>query len=161
MTDSWLWLDRANRNKNRRIGLEKCHNWGELAQNVGAVMKKTLYIHLGPPKTGTSAIQYFLSSNDKLLSEKGSHYIKACRWDDGGHHPLAWILHYKYTNMYLNILYSTDYVARQDKLLSDLANEIDSISEESIILSSEVIPLIVDKAINDLLDYFPGMSVKA
>ncbi|MGO9376544.1 MAG: hypothetical protein ACLQBD_31235 [Syntrophobacteraceae bacterium] len=124
-------------------------------------MKKTLYIHLGPPKTGTSAIQRFLSSNDELLSEKGFHYIRACRWDDGGHHPLVWILHYKYSKVYLNILYSIDYVAQQDKLLRDLANEIDSIKEESIILSSEGIPLMCDEAVNDLLDYFPGMSIKA
>jgi hypothetical protein len=63
--------------------------------------------------------------------------------------------------MYLNILDSTSYVAQQDKLLRDLANEIDSISEESIILSSEAIPLIGEEAVNELLNLFPDMSVKA
>ncbi len=38
-------------------------------------MEKTLYVHLGPAKTGTSAIQRFLSSNDKLLSDKDSSHV--------------------------------------------------------------------------------------
>lgn len=36
--------------------------------------KKTLYIHIGAPKTGTTAIQHFLSTNNALLLEKGLFY---------------------------------------------------------------------------------------
>lgn len=32
--------------------------------------KKTLYMHIGTPKTGTTAIQHFLRANDNLLKEK-------------------------------------------------------------------------------------------
>lgn len=34
----------------------------------------TLYLHIGTPKTGTTAIQYFLLNNRELLKEKGYYY---------------------------------------------------------------------------------------
>jgi len=37
---------------------------------------KKLLIHIGPPKTGTSAIQYWLNSNRSILSENGIYYPK-------------------------------------------------------------------------------------
>jgi hypothetical protein len=37
-------------------------------------MKKTLYVHIGAHKTGTSALQDFLSSNRKILETKGYLY---------------------------------------------------------------------------------------
>jgi hypothetical protein len=37
-------------------------------------MKKTIFLHIGPPKTGTSAIQQFLSANRKILKESGYLY---------------------------------------------------------------------------------------
>ena len=37
-------------------------------------MKTNIYLHIGTPKTGTSAIQKFLLNNDKLLDEHGFVY---------------------------------------------------------------------------------------
>lgn len=37
-------------------------------------MSKILYMHIGQPKTGTSALQAFLSMNRELLREKGVYY---------------------------------------------------------------------------------------
>lgn len=37
-------------------------------------MSKTLFLHVGLPKTGSSSIQYFLASNAKKLFKKGLHY---------------------------------------------------------------------------------------
>ena len=37
---------------------------------------KTLYIHIGTPKTGSSAIQAFLSQNREVLTQKGFCYPK-------------------------------------------------------------------------------------
>lgn len=37
-------------------------------------MKKRLYIHIGFPKTGSSAIQSFLLTNQKILKEHGIFY---------------------------------------------------------------------------------------
>ena len=35
---------------------------------------KTLYLHIGTPKTGTSALQSFLLSNSELLESRGACY---------------------------------------------------------------------------------------
>lgn len=37
-------------------------------------MKNTLILHIGTPKTGTTAIQKFLYDNQTLLKEKGFFY---------------------------------------------------------------------------------------
>lgn len=47
-------------------------------------MKRMLYIHVGPSKTGTTAIQsIFQDLNDNRLT-----YPKAGRWPDGSHNLL-------------------------------------------------------------------------
>ena len=48
-------------------------------------MKRKLYIHAGPPKTGTSALQYVLRDHDG----SAVYYPKAGQWDDGSHHNLV------------------------------------------------------------------------
>lgn len=48
-------------------------------------MKKTLYIHAGTHKTGTTAIQKFLSANRDLLAKNGYLYPGT----DQGHHDVA------------------------------------------------------------------------
>ncbi len=42
-------------------------------------MDKTLYIHIGSPKTGTTAIQGFLKNNGKVLRHAGVNYMSAGR----------------------------------------------------------------------------------
>lgn len=42
-------------------------------------MKKRLIIHIGSPKTGTTAIQTFLSQNQNLLRQSGLNYVRAGR----------------------------------------------------------------------------------
>ncbi|MFT7261331.1 MAG: hypothetical protein ACI9MS_003205, partial [Glaciecola sp.] len=37
-------------------------------------MNKEIYIHVGPPKTGTSAVQKWLSSNQAILQKQGVLY---------------------------------------------------------------------------------------
>lgn len=37
-------------------------------------MKKTLYVHVGTTKTGTTAIQSFCIDNDEVLHRKGYCY---------------------------------------------------------------------------------------
>lgn len=37
-------------------------------------MRKTLYLHIGTPKTGSSAIQTFLEQNRETLRSKGIDY---------------------------------------------------------------------------------------
>jgi hypothetical protein len=45
----------------------------------------TLFIHVGPPKTGTSAVQHLLRSHDESVVI----YPKTALWADGSHHNLA------------------------------------------------------------------------
>lgn len=46
---------------------------------------RRLLIHVGPPKTGTSAVQHYLRSE----ATPGLLYPQAGRWDDGAHHNLV------------------------------------------------------------------------
>lgn len=61
---------------------------------------KTLYLHIGTPKTGTSALQYFCAGNRKILEEKGIYYPDlGFRFPDIGKNRNAHFLSYKeYTN---------------------------------------------------------------
>jgi hypothetical protein len=49
--------------------------FGDIGQKImGSAMSKTLYLHIGASKTGSSALQYFLLKNRDLLSSKGINY---------------------------------------------------------------------------------------
>jgi len=54
-------------------------------------MKKTVYLHIGIPKTGTSLIQGSFMQSPELLARFGIHYLQAGTrvFDDGGHHVLV------------------------------------------------------------------------
>lgn len=57
---------------------------------------KTLYLHIGTPKTGTSAIQHFCTNNRTLLEERGVYYPDlGFRFPDIGKHRNAHFLSYK------------------------------------------------------------------
>jgi hypothetical protein len=57
------------------------------------VSGKTLYLHLGMDKTGTSALQYFLHSNSaELMREMQLCYPTTGLWNDYSHHPFAFSL---------------------------------------------------------------------
>ena len=52
--------------------------------------KKTLHLHLGMDKTGTSALQSFLYTNrDVLIQQKGLCYPETGLWHDRSHHEFA------------------------------------------------------------------------
>lgn len=122
-------------------------------------MVKCLYLHMGPAKTGTKAIQSFLSSNERLLSEKGFHYLKTFRDNRDSHRPLTWILYHKYFHKY-QTTESIPFVANQDKYFSDLKTELKNLGEKSIIVSSELFPLFEEDAIEELLSLFPARQIK-
>ncbi len=57
-------------------------------------MTKTVFLHAGRAKTGTSAIQQFLELNEERLLERGYQYVRTGR-HFSTHHPLVWCLHEK------------------------------------------------------------------
>lgn len=50
--------------------------WNQLLVNhtIALPVDKKIIIHVGPPKTGTSAIQYWLNNNSKVLEQQGFFY---------------------------------------------------------------------------------------
>jgi hypothetical protein len=50
---------------------------------------KTIYVHAGMSKTGTTSIQKMLTKNQQILSQKGILYPNAARKNGIGHHSLA------------------------------------------------------------------------
>jgi hypothetical protein len=50
--------------------------------------KRICYIHIGPHKTGTSSIQWFLKENRAELLRHG-YFVPDSRTSHGAHHPLA------------------------------------------------------------------------
>ncbi len=123
-------------------------------------MAKYLYLHMGPPKTGTKAIQSFLDSNDQLLSEKGFHYLKTFRDNRDSHRPLTWILYFNHYHTYFNTE-SIPFVENQDEYWFNFKEEIKNTDNKSIIISSEIFPLLEEDAIDELISLFPPMQVKA
>ena len=90
-------------------------------------MKRKLYIHTGPPKTGTSALQYVLRDHDGSVI----HYPKAGQWNDGAHH-----------NLVLNFFgdYAQPKTVREDiGVLFDRVSEDASHSQVPIVISSEML----------------------
>jgi hypothetical protein len=52
------------------------------------VRKRVCYVHIGPHKTGTSSIQWFLKENRTELLKHG-YFVPESRTSHGAHHPLA------------------------------------------------------------------------
>ncbi|MBB4304254.1 hypothetical protein GGD81_003312 [Rhodobium orientis] len=89
----------------------------------------TTYIHIGVPKTGSTAIQHFATENRQLLREKGLLYPSAAL-RGFGHHDVAFLLNGGYP----------DWAKPQDRPLGDLAGALRSECLEfdgDVLLSSE------------------------
>ncbi|MHB8232145.1 MAG: hypothetical protein ACYDDB_04520 [bacterium] len=58
--------------------------------NSVKIMKKKLFLHIGTHKTGTTALQSLLATNDRLLSNSGVLFPSAGRIGKySGHHNIA------------------------------------------------------------------------
>jgi hypothetical protein len=123
-------------------------------------MDNTVYVHIGPVKTGSTAIQRFLSSNDELLAQMGIHYLKSLRWDrDSSHSPLFWILFNRHGKKYFNDD-SVPFVRNQDVYIKEFLDERDRLSDKAIMVSSEILPWIGGDAVDEFLSFFSNRPVK-
>lgn len=94
-------------------------------------MKPTIYLHIGPHKTGTKNIQLNLFNNIKTLNKKGYVYPKSGRVFEGHHNIVFDVLGHKYF----------------DPPFGDLKSLEKELSKETknVILSAETFSMIVKK----------------
>jgi hypothetical protein len=86
--------------------------------------RRICFIHTGTHKTGTTALQRFLSTHERALLERGLHYPLHGRVD-WGHHNLAWEL------------YAPELFDRGRGSLDDLVHELRAVGAPRACLSSE------------------------
>lgn len=114
---------------------------------------KKIIIHIGANKTGTTAIQKYLSKNDDvLLSEHGILYPKSGRmW--GAHFPLAWDLGLGKKPDHL--------VGKFENVWGLLRKEIEEKNAKKTIISSENFMLLSNSNIaNKVKNYLEGYEVE-
>ncbi|WP_158967002.1 hypothetical protein [Paraglaciecola sp. L3A3] len=105
-------------------------------------MKRRLFIHLGPSKTGSSAIQGFFRD----IGSKSILYPETGRWPDGSHHKLVFAHQGKHKHGLIDIPLWQDLSAQLDKEIS--------LSTQDILISSELATLDFVKTIKNLLDKY-------
>lgn len=111
-------------------------------------MKKILYLHIGAHKTGSSAIQKFLSLNRGKLVRNGYLYPYA-----GNRHEHHFVPH--------GIQGRTLFYSNPDEVTETLVNEISNSKQNNIIISSEDFELLKGDEIKTLKELIPaGLLVK-
>jgi len=87
--------------------------------------KRICYIHIGPHKTGSSAIQWFLKENqDELL--KQSYFVPQSGANQGGHHAIV------------RQLCGKDVPDHQQLVAAKFARSLEETSCKAVVISSEV-----------------------
>ena len=107
-------------------------------------MKPTLYIHIGRPKTGSSALQTFLYQNRTTLADRGICYPEVGRYQRASH---------KLSLLYLPRLPDSTVVKgiTAESMYAELAREILDSGAASAVISSEHFWLINPKQLPALL----------
>jgi hypothetical protein len=111
-------------------------------------MQKTLYIHIGAHKTGTSALQYFFSQNRNVLEQNDYHYAgqkRAC---------------HDFSNELKTKTFS-EIISNEDSTSQKYVNEIKQTSCKNIILCSEGFITLKENEVATLRKIFPdGYRIK-
>lgn len=123
-------------------------------------MKKTVYIHIGTHKTGTTAIQKFSAQHAKELGELGVLYPNISRPSkesiNAGHHLLPWYL----LGHPVPDIYYGGYADKKEMLFISLIAAIKSSKHGSIVISSEEFDRLNEEQIKRLKSYFEEVDVK-
>ena len=108
---------------------------------------RSLIVHMGPHKTGTTALQSFFCKNRTWLESQGLYYPTAgCVY--GGHHNLAW-----------EILTDARYVLKQGGW-AQLCQELDGRpGKESVLLSSEDFSVVSVAQIGQMFQLFADWDI--
>ncbi len=100
---------------------------------------KTVYLHIGLHKTGTTSIQNFLFRHNGLSAEAGINVLKPCLGPRHGHHNIAWGIHDNHPR----------FTPRLPKL-EDAAQQIKQAPDKRFLLSSEEFSTLDDSGIENI-----------
>ncbi|MBM9606271.1 hypothetical protein [Desulfopila inferna] len=103
-------------------------------------MQKTIYLHIGYFKTGSTSIQFLLSQNYKRLLKKGVLYPKTGRRGyKGQHHSAIPLLMCVKAGLHCPPWFKNSFSLKADPevLIKKLVSEIDSFAGDTVVLSSE------------------------
>lgn len=115
-------------------------------------MTRTIHLHIGAHKTGTTTVQHFFHSNRARLAALGYLYPNACRYQYA-QHRLAFALKEMKDWAKLDV---PDFQAEAE----DLRAEIDSADLPNVIVSSEEFFALSAARIGQLAAAFAGFEVK-
>ncbi len=112
-------------------------------------MKKKIFMHIGPHKTGTTTIQFSMNFNKSILAKSSVYYPNSGLVSDSlpGHHNLAWELSGNYR------------FSKKHGTWADLNTELEQISYDKIILSSEDLCTLPREKILQIQDYLKDYDV--
>lgn len=123
-------------------------------------MVKTIYLHIGTHKTGTTAIQKFSAINSDSLAEKGMYYPISMRPDvdviSFGHHLLPWLIRKHPVPDH----YFGEYASNKLSLFEKLLEEINAQENNNILISSEEFDGMNETQIGTLKDLFASFEVQ-
>lgn len=97
--------------------------------------KRVCYIHVGPHKTGSSAIQWFLKEHRAALLEQG-YFVPESGTVHGGHHPLV------------RNLCDQEVPEHQRSAAAKFARAVTETPCEAVVLSSEALDMLLRKRTN-------------
>ena len=98
--------------------------------NYKKINQKTIYIHIGTPKTRTTSIQKFLTKNIKILSKEGIYYPLEGRY--------SLMINNKYREDYKNLNYCANGgIINNKNKLKDVLKNFDKSKKNKMILSEE------------------------
>lgn len=95
-------------------------------------MRKTLYLHIGAPKTGTSSLQHYLTANRDWLGEQGVLYPASTLEN---HHPLSLSIIKAFSDWRRPFWPSFEGTA--EGLWQDFREELDRVDCPTVVVSSE------------------------
>jgi hypothetical protein len=95
--------------------------------------KRVCYVHIGPHKTGTSSIQWFLKENRAELLKHG-YFVPDSRTPHGAHHPLA------------RKLCGQELSDHKQSAVTDFARQLDQSTSQAVLISSEALDGLLRRA---------------